>query len=61
MDLVLTNTPNVILNVKDAGLIGKIGIIEINCSLMRKETIQEVPNWQKADLNRISEKIRTTT
>ena len=59
LDLVLTNNPNIVLSVEDAGLIGKSDhnmiLTELNCSPMKKENTQEIPNWSKANKNKISE------
>jgi len=53
LDLVITNNPNRVLSVENAGLIGKshhdMILVELNCTPMRKENLQEIPNWQKAD------------
>ena len=53
LDLVITYNPNMVLSVENARLIGKSDhdmiLIELNCTPMRKENLQEIPNWQKAD------------
>ena len=53
LDLVITYNPNMVLSVENARLIGKSDhdmiLVELNCTPMRKENLQETPNWQKAD------------
>ena len=62
LDLVLTNNPNIVLSVEDAGLIGKSDhnmiLVELNCTPMKKVNLQEIPNWQKADYKGINNSLK---
>ena len=62
LDLVLTNNPNIVLNIEDAGLIGKSDhnmiLVGLNCTPMKKENLQEISNWQKADYKGINNSLK---
>ena len=58
----LTNNPNIVFSVEDAGLIGKSDhnmiLDELNCTPMKKENLQEIPNLLKADYRGINNSLR---
>ena len=58
----LTNNPNIVVSVEDAGLIGKSDhnmiLDELNCTPMKKENLQEIPNLLKADYRGINNSLR---
>ena len=60
--LVLTNNPNIVLSIEDAGLIGKSDhnmiLVGLNCTPMKKENLQEISNWQKADYKGINNSLK---
>ena len=50
LDLLLTNNPNIVLSLEDAGLLGKSDnnmiLVELNYTSMKKENLQKIHNWQ---------------
>ena len=62
LDLLLTNNPNIVLSVEDAGLLGKSDnnmiLIELNYTSMKKENLQKIHNWQKADYKEINNSLK---
>ena len=61
-NLELTNNPNIVFSVEVAGLIGKSDhnmiLDELNCTPMKKENLQEIPNLLKADYRGINNSLR---
>ena len=59
LDLVLTNAPDLIINIEDNGRIGKSDhtmiLIEIDTAVRRDFTTQLSPDWSKADVNLLKE------
>ena len=59
LDLVLTNAPDLIINVEDNGRIGKSDhtmiLIEIDTAVRKDFTTQFSPDWNKADINLFKE------
>ena len=62
LDLLLTNNPNIVLSLEDAGLLGKSDnnmiLIELNYTSMKKENLQKIHNWQKADYKEINNSLK---
>jgi hypothetical protein len=64
LDLVLTNMPDRLANVRDEGRLGKSDHVIIMCDVLTNKISQKVimvKNWSKADWTSIKTGIRDTT
>ena len=65
LDLVITNKPGLLQEVKDAGRLGKSDHVMLELVLAigedKQQEVVTVKNWKRADWSRIKEELRNTT